>query len=59
MHKDKELTVAQKWYPVDRIIAICDERRARKQAPYQYAIEEYIDKTFNKAVDCKPVDVVE
>ena len=48
MHKQTELTVAQKWYPVDCIIRTCNERRARKQAPYQYAIEEYIDKTFNK-----------
>jgi len=48
MKQQTELTVAQKWEPVDAILARINQAKAEGKAPYQYGIDEYVDTHFNK-----------
>ena len=48
MRKYNELTMTQKWRPVDMIINSINIRKKRGQPGIITPLEEYIDQTFNR-----------
>ena len=51
--RNRELTVAQKWAEVDRMLDAINSRRARNERPCHTYLESYVDKQFNKGHNAK------